>query len=325
MSGWRWRPLLVMSIGALTAAGVTIVALDPDPPARVTGSDAFAPAVTASTLPFDVTGIASVASVGGPVVFPGSSAAAASGQSVVSPASRPSAPVAATRSSLQLDGETVRGAEIHVGIPARMYADVFERALSIAPAHGGFVASSSSTFDEDAGVGQLVLRVPVNQFDPARRAVAGLGELEAETVRGQEVSAQLVDYEARLRSLEVQEEALRGLLGKATTVGEVLQIQPTLTGVRQQIEQLAAQRARLKDAAAMSTLLVTLREPDAPSAGRPDPTQTGLRRRVEQAVDGALAVVGGMIVVLGWAVPVLALGTIGYVTVVLGRRRGRRA
>jgi hypothetical protein len=315
-----------MSIGALTAAGVTIVALDSHSPTSVTGTDAFAPAMTASTLPFDVTGAATAASMVGPMVSPaGSSASVVGAQSVVSPASRPSAPLPATPSSLQLDAETVRGADIHVGIPAGMYADVFERALSIAPAYGGFVASSSSTFDEDASVGQLVLRVPVNQFDPARRAVAGLGELEAETVRGQDVSAQVVDYEARLRSLEVQEEALRGLLRKATTVGEVLQIQPTLTGVRQQIEQLVAQRARLKDAAAMSTLLVTLREPDAPSAGRLDPTQTGLGRRVEQAADGALAVMGGMIVALGWAVPVLALGTIGYVTVVLSRRRGRRA
>lgn len=325
MSGRRW-PWLVMSIGALTVAGVALVALDPDPPARVTRTNAFAPAMTGSTLPFDVTGAAPAASMVGPMVFPfGSTAGVVSGQSVVSPASRPSTPVPANPSSLQIDAETVRGADIHVGIPAGMYAEVFERALSIAPAYGGFVASSSSTFAEDARVGQLVLRVPVNQFDPARRAVTGLGELEAETIRGQEVSAQLVDYEARLRSLEVQEEALRGLLGKAATVGEVLQIQPTLTGVRQQIEQLVAQRARLKDAAAMSTLLVTLREPDAASAGRPDPTQTGLGRRVEQAVDGALAVMGGMIVALGWAGPVLALGTIGYVTVVLSRRWGRRA
>ncbi len=321
----RW-PWLVMSIGALAAAGVTLAALDPDSPASVTATDAFAPAMTASTLPFDVTGAASAASTVGPVVTPAaSSAGVASGQSAVSPASRPSAPVPATPGSLQLDAETVRGADIHVGIPAGMYANVFERALSIAPAYGGFVASSSSTFDVDASMGQLVLRVPVNQFDPARRAVAGLGELEAETVRGQDVSAQVVDYEARLRSLEVQEEALRALLVKANTVGEVLQIQPTLTGVRQQIEQFTAQRARLKDAAAMSTLLVTLREPDAPSAGRPDRTQTGLGRRVEQAVDGTLAVVGGMIVALGWAVPILAIGTIGYATVVLGRRRGRRA
>ena len=320
----RW-PWLVMSIGALTVASVTLAALDPDSPAGVTGTDVFAPAMPASTLPFDVTGAASAASMVGPVVTPAvSSAGAVSGQSVVSPASRPSAPVPATSRSLQLDAETARAAEIQVGITKGTYADVFERALSIAPAFGGFVASSSSIFDEDAGIGQIVLRVPVNQFDPARRAVAGLGELEAETVRGQDVSAQLVDYEARLRSLEVQEVALRGLLGKATTVGEVLQIQPTLTGVRQQIEQLAAQRARLKDAAAMSTLLVTLREPDAPSA-RAGPTQSGLGRRVDQAVDAAVAVVGGMIVALGWAVPVLALGTIGYVTVVLGRRRGRRA
>jgi hypothetical protein len=321
----RW-PWLVLSIGALTGAGVTLAALEPDSPARVIGSDASAPAMTVSTLPFDVIGAASAASSDGSVVTPAiSSAGVASGQSAVAPASRPSAPVPATAGSLLLDAETVRGADIRVGIPAGMYADVFERALSIAPAHGGFVASSSSTFDEDASMGQLVLRVPVNEFDTARRAVAGLGQLEAETVRGQDVSAQLVDYDARLRSLEAQEEALRGLMGKATTVGEVLQIQPTLTGVRQQIEQFTAQRARLKDAAAMSTVLVTLREPDAPSAGRPDPTQSGLGQRTEQAVHGALAVVGGMIVALGWAAPVLALGTIGYVTVVLGRRLGRRA
>ena len=291
--------------GTLVAAGVAIAAFGPGRgPSPIVG-DPIAPAISVSTLPVEVVGAAPLAN----------------GQSVLSPASGRPMPAPAVAPNLVLDAETVRTADVRLAIPPASYRQVFIRATSVAATHDGFVASSSSSIAEGGSWGQVAIRIPVENFDAARRSIAELGDVESETVRGQDVSAQLVDYEARQRSLEAQEEALRALVGRATTVGEVLQIQPTLTSVRQQIEQLRGQRASLDKAAALSTILVTLREPGAPFGKPSADDDSGVGRRVEEAIDGAAAVVGGMIVAIGWAAPLLAVGAGCYLIVVPRRRR----
>src|SRR5207247_73958 len=89
------------------------------------------------------------------------------------------------------------------------------------------------------------VRVPAASFDNARRDLRALGKVETESIRGEDVTGQLVDFDARIRSLQAQEDALRTLMGRANQVGEILQIQNQLFDVRQQIEQLQAQRGQL--------------------------------------------------------------------------------
>lgn len=252
----------------------------------------------------------------------------ANGQSVVAapgeragsgPRATPAADPAASVGQLLGNQRMVRGAEIALRVPENRFGDVFDRVAMTATEHGGFVLSSStaSAPGKDTQRAQLVLRVPVTRFDSARQAVARLGEVESQSLRGADVTGELVDQEARLRSLQAQEETLRGLVGKATTVGEVLQVQPTLFGVRQQIEQLEAQRAHIKEAAELSTIVVSLVEEGAPAPAR----DNDLHRRLEQALDGAVSVVGGMIVFIGWVSPVAAIGVLGWAATRLRHRR----
>ena len=220
----------------------------------------------------------------------------------------------------------VRTADLSVEVGKDRFAGAFDRATSIATSHGGYVTSSGTGATGDSRrptSGQLTLRVPADRFDDARRALGQLGEVRQEGVRGEDVSGQLVDYEARLRNLRAQEESLQGLLGRASNVGEVMQVQTTLFGVRQQIEQLDAQRAQLDQAAALATIQLSLYEPGAAGVFRPEPEPepaTGLAGSFERAVDGAVAVVGGMIVVLGYATPLAVLGLLGWGVLRLRRR-----
>ena len=61
--------------------------------------------------------------------------------------------------------------------------------------------------------------MPADRFDSVRQSLSGLGEVESQSIRGEDVSGQLVDYEARLKSLQAQEEALRVLLAAAKGAG----------------------------------------------------------------------------------------------------------
>lgn len=218
----------------------------------------------------------------------------------------------------------VRTADVSVKVGEGRFGPAFDRASAIATTYGGYVTSSTTAAGKDGGravSGQLTLRVPVERFDDTRRALGELGEVEQQSQRGEDVSGQLVDYEARLRSLGAQEESLRALLGKAANVGEVLQVQTALFSVRQQIEQLEAQRVQLDQAAALATVQVSLYEPGASFVIGPEPEPaTGLADALERAVDGAVSVIGGMIIVVGWLTPVAVLVLLGWLVVRLRRR-----
>src|SRR5256885_148575 len=79
---------------------------------------------------------------------------------------------------------------------------------------GGFVvSSSSSTLEAGKASGDLVIRVPADAFDRVRRELSGLGTIEAVSQSGEDVAAQLVDLDARLRTLRAEESALQAILG----------------------------------------------------------------------------------------------------------------
>ena len=203
--------------------------------------------------------------------------------------------------------KVVRTADVRVKVAKGGFNAAFDRVASVAAANGGFVSSSTTATVDDARSGNLTVRVPADRFDSVRLALGELGEIESQSIRGEDVSGQLVDYEARLRSLQAQEDSLLVLVGRATAVGEVLQVQQTLFGVRQQIEQLKAQKANLEQSVSLATLQVSLFEPGA-AVVRPVDDDPSLARSFEEAVDGMVSVVGGMIVVVGYLTPIAVLG-----------------
>jgi len=226
----------------------------------------------------------------------------------------------------------VRTAEVTVGVAAGAFTRAFDGITAAATAQGGYVSASTaatastvSTGSGDDGnsprprSGDLTLRVPSDRFDAVRTSLAGLGTVEQEQLRGDDVTAQIVDFDARLKSLQAEEEALRTLVGRATAVGEVLQVQSQLFDVRQQVERLQAQRDQLSQQASLATIHVALHEPGTVFRV-PRPT-TGLVRSVERAMAGASAVVGGTIVIVGWLTPAALVGLLAW-AVIRFRRRG---
>jgi hypothetical protein len=220
----------------------------------------------------------------------------------------------------------VRNGDISVRVGKGRFGVAFGQVATIAEANGGYVTSSTTTTGTSRPrAGQLTVRVPSDRFDDTRQALGRLGTVEQESLRGEDVSGQLVDYDARLRSLQAQEDSLQALLGKAANVGEVMQVQNALFSVRQQIEELQAQRTQLDQSATLATIEVSLYEPGASLVAQPEPLPaTGLARSLERAKDGVVAVVGGMIVVLGWLVPVAVLAGLVWLVTRLRRRAGRR-
>ena len=239
-------------------------------------------------------------------------------------------PVPASAPSLaaadKAGAKVVKTATLRVQVGKGHFAGAFDRAAAIAAGHGGYVASSSeATVDDKASEGTITIRVPADQFENARRDLGGLGKIQHQELSGQDVTAQLVDYDARIRSLQGQEQALSTLLSRARSVGEVLEVQGQLFNVRQQIEQLQAERANIDAQAEMSTINLTVFEPGAAlsrTEPKPEPA-TGLARSWSRAWDGMIAVIGGTVIVVGYLLPLTALALLGWTAWRLATRRRR--
>ncbi len=204
----------------------------------------------------------------------------------------------------------VKTASLEIEVDTGSFASAFSKVSTIAAANGGFVASSDSrqSTDDEAdrqSAGSLVVRVPSANFDATRTQLIELGDLRSQQVEGTDVGGQLTDLEARLRNLRSHEEAIRILMTKTGTIGETIEVQRQLSTVREQIEQLAGEQARLTDAVSFATLTLALAEPNA--AFVPDGGASPLGDAFARAVDATQAVLAGVIVSAGYLVPLALL------------------
>jgi hypothetical protein len=122
---------------------------------------------------------------------------------------------------------------------------------------GGYIGASQQQRSGDATLATVTYRIPVARWEETLAAMRGLGTIVAEKTDAVEVTAQLVDLDARIRNLKASEVALVGYAEKAPKVSDLLEIQSRLTDTRGEIERLTAQQANLQDQAALATLTVT--------------------------------------------------------------------
>lgn len=201
----------------------------------------------------------------------------------------------------------IKNANLSLEVKDGAFDERFQQATLLAARHGGFVASSR-TSGRDRRSGTLVLRVPAAEFEAVLGELKGLGTITSESISGEDVTAQFVDLEARLRNWEAQEQVLLGLMAKAQTIQESITVQRTLQDVQLAIEEIRGQLRVLDDQTAMSTVTLVISEL---GVGIPSPDDGGLPSVSEAwnlALDGFLAVVATVVVSLGYVLPLVLLG-----------------
>jgi hypothetical protein len=123
---------------------------------------------------------------------------------------------------------------------------------------GGYVSGSDEYDQGERRWASVTYRVPVARFSDALDALRGLStRVVRESTQSQEVTATVVDLDARIANLRASEEALVEIMDRSGRIEDVLAVQMRLEDVRGQIERLEAQRKNLADQAALSTLTVS--------------------------------------------------------------------
>lgn len=198
-------------------------------------------------------------------------------------------------------------------------------------AAGGFVESARQWRTDGQAVASVTLRVPNDRLTLTLDAIRHFAiRVEAESVTGEDVTAEYTDLGAQLTNLRATEGELRSLL---VTVGQrtlkaqdVLEVFNQLTDVRGQIEQTQARMGTLSKLATLATIKVdlvpdALSQPIASAGWRPLAT---VRGAVSDLLGTLRWVADALIWLLVYLVPIGLAAGIPVVGAVLGVRAVRR-
>lgn len=155
----------------------------------------------------------------------------------------------------------IENAEITIvvaDVEARM-----EEIQTMATTMGGFVVSSNvyKTFrnNVEAPEATLTIRVPSESLNDALDQIKeNAVEVQNETRSGQDVTAQYVDLQSRLKNLEAAERQLTDILETATETEDVVNIFNQLVYYREQIELVKGQMKYYEEAAALSAISIRI-------------------------------------------------------------------
>jgi hypothetical protein len=108
---------------------------------------------------------------------------------------------------------------------------------------------------------ETTLRIPAAQFDAALADLKALGRVEQEQQGGEEVTAQIVDLEARLKNARETEARLAEVLRTRTgKIDDVLEVEKEMARVREEIEQMEAEQKGLNNRVAFASIDLNLTE-----------------------------------------------------------------
>jgi hypothetical protein len=205
----------------------------------------------------------------------------------------------------QVPSSIIKNGDVSVEVERGGLNEAVQEVVRLAARYQGYVVSTTLD-DSSSGTGVLVIRIPSERFELALGAVKELGEVKRQQVAGQDVSAEFVDLEARLRNWSTQEAVLLRLMDRAQTISESIRVQAQLQQVQLEIERIRGRLDYLEDQTALGTLAVSFTEAGAVAA-----KDSTIEKAWRDALGLGLGLVSGLIVATGVLVPLALLLLIG--------------
>ena len=177
----------------------------------------------------------------------------------------------------------------------------------------------------------ITARVPAEQLDAVISAAGGFCNIVSRSTSSDDITDRYFDSEARLRSLELQEERLLDILSKAEKLDDVITLEQALSEVRYEIESLTASLRRMDSQVAYSTLNIDLSEVVDYQQPSIQPKSFGERiaaawsRSVERMGDIAEGLVLFAVEALPSILLFLVLPVLAILFIIRAVRRSRRA
>jgi hypothetical protein len=168
----------------------------------------------------------------------------------------------------------------------------------------------------------MVVRVPAVRFDSVMDRLAALAvEVQVREATADDVTAEYVDLEGRVKALEAARDRLRAIMTEADTTEDLLKAEQQLTSRESEIEGLKGRMQYLSQSAALSRITIALRPT---ILSQPVDDSWRIPETARAAFDALVASARGVVSFLIWVVIAVAPWLLAVGAVVWGVLRWRR-
>jgi hypothetical protein len=208
-------------------------------------------------------------------------------------------------------------------------------AIALAEGGGGGLFGEDTTFDGEARA-TITLKVLPTKFRQLLTDLGKLGAPEAQQVKTDDVTQQVIDLDARLSVAQEGLDRMRGLLTKASNLSDVATLESDVQRRQTEVEQLRGEQQTLSQRVDLATVILTIHGGGAIAAVSSPSTTTTTAPAVAPTLPGftdglqggwkVFVNVGTVVLAgVGAALPFLPFVVIGLVAWRIGRRRRPRA
>ncbi|WP_169809311.1 DUF4349 domain-containing protein [Actinomadura chibensis] len=194
------------------------------------------------------------------------------------------------------------------------------QAKQLVGAVGGYVERESSSTDPARS--EITLKIPVARYGEVLDQLGTrLGAKLSLTQEAEDVTGEVADVEARVRSAKATLDTYRKLLGRASSITEIMNIENEIAGREADLEALQARQKALKNRTQFATVTVVLVGKSVPAETKHD--RGGFVGALGDGWDALTAFAGGVAVLLGWLLPFLVTAAVLGAPALVFRRRLR--
>jgi hypothetical protein len=161
-------------------------------------------------------------------------------------------------------GSTVEGRAVimtaHVSLESGSLTTVRAGLDRLLARYGGYVDKEDTVDDSRGRVksSTLQVRVPSGSFQAVMDAFPTLATVTSTSTQAEDVTTEVIDVDARVRTAEVSLRRLRLFLGKATNVDSVIRLESEISQRESDLASLLAQQRYLKGQTSLATIDVSM-------------------------------------------------------------------
>ena len=255
----------------------------------------------------------------------GDKPAAVAGDSATGAAAQPQQGRTAVAPAV-LDRKLSRRADISITVKDVDVAA--SRVRSIAASAKGMVLaeaiSSEPDLPETGGYSTITISVPTDSLDATLDELAKLGTVHSRNASTDDVTAQYVDTQSRIDTMEASVNRVRALMTQATRLADIVTLEAELSRRQADLEAMQSQLAALEDATTLAPVEVRLSTDAAVLEEAED--DTGFLAGLAAGWKAFTASVAVVLTVLGAMLPFAVVAALVVVPLVVWlRRRGAGA
>lgn len=225
---------------------------------------------------------------------------------------KPQAPLAAAREVIHSARLQVRADDVDASAA---------KAKQMVTAAGGYVQRESSRTDPARS--QITLRVPADRYtELLNRLGTELGTKLELSQEAEDVTGEVADVAARVRSAEAALTSFRKLYERADSIDEIIRLEDEIAEREADLEALQARQKSLKDSTSFATVTVTLVGKSTP-VDEPKHDDGGFMGGLRSGWSAFTTFVGGVAMVFGWLLPFLITAAVLGLPVLAFRHRLR--